>query len=190
MRSSRRMQGVAAELPAGISMGGCPADKVEARSLHASYFNLCAANAFFLFGEAQTCELAYSALVFCCDRLIWMTRRMGGAGRGSASLSSQRTAPSSHRSHSDLSGEPLGLTPHSLRFTQMGPRCVHDDVCSMASSLFAAPCHRTTVWDVGSLHRGAFAHRYWSSKGCLYHHAYPIGYRASKARTLRFPPES
>jgi hypothetical protein len=33
---------------------------------------------------------------------------------------------------------------------------------------------------LGAVHRGAFAPRYWSSRGCLYHHAYPIGYKASK----------
>lgn len=37
-----------------------------------------------------------------------------------------------------------------------------------------------TVWELGQLHRGAWAHQYWSSPGCLYHHAYPVGYRATK----------
>lgn len=37
-----------------------------------------------------------------------------------------------------------------------------------------------TVWDLGCIHRAAWADRYWSSPGCLYHHAYPVGYRASK----------
>ncbi|KAI7838346.1 hypothetical protein COHA_007914 [Chlorella ohadii] len=37
-----------------------------------------------------------------------------------------------------------------------------------------------TVWDLGQLHCGAWAHRYWSSSGCLFHHAYPVGYWASK----------
>lgn len=39
-----------------------------------------------------------------------------------------------------------------------------------------------TVWELGSVHRGAWAHRYWSSPGCLYHHAYPVGYRATKVQ--------
>jgi hypothetical protein len=38
------------------------------------------------------------------------------------------------------------------------------------------------VWDLGRIHRGAWAHRYWSSSGCLFHHAYPVGYRASKVQ--------
>lgn len=55
--------------------------------------------------------------------------------------------------------------------------------------LFNAPkaaslCHPTrsgvTVWELGQLHRGAWAHRYWSSSGCLFHHPYPVGYRATK----------
>eukprot|EP00959_Pyramimonas_sp_CCMP1952_P058720 1226151-Pyramimonas_sp.AAC.2 len=37
-----------------------------------------------------------------------------------------------------------------------------------------------TLLDLGRIHRGPFAHRYWSSKGCLYHHAYPVGFRATK----------
>ncbi|PRW45124.1 hypothetical protein C2E21_6400 [Chlorella sorokiniana] len=37
-----------------------------------------------------------------------------------------------------------------------------------------------TVWELGQLQRGAWAHRYWSSSGCLFHHAYPVGYRATK----------
>jgi hypothetical protein len=38
----------------------------------------------------------------------------------------------------------------------------------------------TTVWELGQVHRGAWAHRFWSSPGCLYHHAYPVGFRATK----------
>ena len=37
-----------------------------------------------------------------------------------------------------------------------------------------------TVWELGAVHRGAWAPRYWSSPGCLFHHAYPPGYRATK----------
>jgi len=37
-----------------------------------------------------------------------------------------------------------------------------------------------TVWDTGKIHRGKWANNYWSSTGCLYHHAYPVGYRATK----------
>lgn len=39
-----------------------------------------------------------------------------------------------------------------------------------------------TVWELGQIHRGAWAHRFWSSSGCLFHHAYPVGYRASKVQ--------
>jgi hypothetical protein len=38
----------------------------------------------------------------------------------------------------------------------------------------------TTVWELGTLYGGPWSKRYWSSAGCLYHHAYPIGYRATK----------
>lgn len=36
------------------------------------------------------------------------------------------------------------------------------------------------VHALGTVHRGAWAQRYWSSAGCLYHHAYPVGFRATK----------
>lgn len=38
----------------------------------------------------------------------------------------------------------------------------------------------TTVWEIGAIHRGAWGQRHWSSSGCLFHHAYPTGYRATK----------
>jgi hypothetical protein len=38
----------------------------------------------------------------------------------------------------------------------------------------------TTILDLGHVHRGEWAHRYWSNKGCLYHHAYPVGFKAQK----------
>ena len=38
----------------------------------------------------------------------------------------------------------------------------------------------TTVWALGTIHRGELAPRYWSSPGALYHHIYPVGYRATK----------
>ena len=37
-----------------------------------------------------------------------------------------------------------------------------------------------TLHDLGEIYRGPFSHQYWSNKGCLYHHAYPVGYRATK----------
>lgn len=56
----------------------------------------------------------------------------------------------------------------------------------LSSSLVAPPftlrsCG-VTVWELGSVQRAAFAHRYWSSKGCTFHHAYPVGFRASKTQ--------
>ena len=47
------------------------------------------------------------------------------------------------------------------------------------------PLHSVTVLEVGAIHRAAFSPRYWSSKGCLFHHAYPVGFRAAKARRRR-----
>lgn len=33
---------------------------------------------------------------------------------------------------------------------------------------------QTTILDLGVIHRGPWAQRYWSSKGCMFHHAYPV----------------
>ncbi|KAF8932008.1 hypothetical protein BGZ58_007296 [Dissophora ornata] len=39
----------------------------------------------------------------------------------------------------------------------------------------------TTIWDVGKLHKGKENRlRYWSGKGSLFRHPYPIGYKAEK----------
>ncbi|KAG0057667.1 hypothetical protein BGZ83_005606 [Gryganskiella cystojenkinii] len=39
----------------------------------------------------------------------------------------------------------------------------------------------TTIWDIGTLYQGKENRlRYWSSKGSLFRHPYPIGYRAEK----------
>lgn len=43
-------------------------------------------------------------------------------------------------------------------------------------------CAGVTVWELGGVHRGPWAPRFWSSPGCLFHHAYLPGYRASKAQ--------
>ncbi|RUS18469.1 hypothetical protein BC937DRAFT_88739 [Endogone sp. FLAS-F59071] len=38
----------------------------------------------------------------------------------------------------------------------------------------------TTIWNTGSLITGENRKRYWSGRGCLYKHPYPVGYRATK----------
>ncbi|KAK3269089.1 hypothetical protein CYMTET_22446, partial [Cymbomonas tetramitiformis] len=40
----------------------------------------------------------------------------------------------------------------------------------------------TTVHELGTIYRGPFSHRYWSRGGCLYHHPYPVGYKARKVQ--------
>lgn len=52
----------------------------------------------------------------------------------------------------------------------------------MLDTLYSLAAAGVTVWELGVVHRGAWAQRYWSSSGCLYHHAYPVGYRATKVR--------
>ena len=36
------------------------------------------------------------------------------------------------------------------------------------------------MWELGQIFRGPWAETFWSSHGCLFHHAYPVGYCASK----------
>ena len=38
----------------------------------------------------------------------------------------------------------------------------------------------TTVVSLGSIYRGEWRQRWWSNRGCLFHHAYPVGYQATK----------
>jgi len=51
-------------------------------------------------------------------------------------------------------------------------------------TIFAAPFTLksigTTILELGAVHRGEWAQLYWSNRGCLHHHAYPVGYRATK----------
>ena len=37
-----------------------------------------------------------------------------------------------------------------------------------------------TVLSLGEIYRGQWKNKYWSSTGCLFHHAYPVGYKATK----------
>ena len=45
---------------------------------------------------------------------------------------------------------------------------------------FTLASTRVTVVSLGAIHRGPFPQNYWSSKGCIYHHPFPVGYRARK----------
>ncbi|GAB5589695.1 hypothetical protein Unana1_04595 [Umbelopsis nana] len=38
----------------------------------------------------------------------------------------------------------------------------------------------TTIWELGKLETGVGRKKYWSGRGCMFRHPYPIGYRASK----------
>jgi hypothetical protein len=52
------------------------------------------------------------------------------------------------------------------------------------NTVFAAPFTLksigTTILELGAVFRGEWAQLYWSNRGCLHHHAYPVGYRATK----------
>lgn len=59
--------------------------------------------------------------------------------------------------------------------------CFDDDdkSCTVVAP-FSLLSERITVLDLGNIHRKKYAHKFWSSSGCRYHHAYPVGYRATK----------
>jgi len=60
-----------------------------------------------------------------------------------------------------------------------------DRAAAAVPTTYAAPFSLrsidVTVLSLGTVHRGAWRHRYWSSSGCLFHHAYPVGFRSVKA---------
>lgn len=55
-----------------------------------------------------------------------------------------------------------------------------EDMSMTIVAPFSLLKERITVQDLGHCHRKKYAHKYWSSSGCKYHHAYPVGYRATK----------
>ena len=57
------------------------------------------------------------------------------------------------------------------------PRCRPN---STVVAPFTLASTRVTVVSLGAIHRGPFPRNYWSSKGCIYHHPFPVGYRARK----------
>ena len=55
-----------------------------------------------------------------------------------------------------------------------------DDPNSTVSAPLTLASLRVSVLDLGAIHRGPFPQNYWSSRGCIYHHPFPVGYRARK----------
>lgn len=123
-----------------------------------------------------------------------------GRKRGAAP---QKDAATPSRSSGRLRGEPATpQTPKSPATPMSEPppaaddanakrrhRSLNDLLGEHANATVVAPftCRNSgvTVWNLGEIHRGDFQHRYWSSSGCLYHHAYPVGYAATKAEWNR-----
>ena len=93
----------------------------------------------------------------------------------------------------DVSGEPTATPVRVVSYAEHASDANHHnkrrglafpDPASFPGSEIAAPFTLrsigVTVHALGDVHRGAFAGRYWSSPGCLFHHAYPVGYVATK----------
>ena len=118
---------------------------------------------------------------------------------GKASATSKRArepalpARSSRRLRGiDVSGEPSSAPVRVVSYAEQDTSARNDkrrglafpDPSSFPGSEVAAPFTLrsigVTVHALGAVHRGAFAGRYWSSPGCLFHHAYPVGYVATK----------
>ena len=76
---------------------------------------------------------------------------------------------------------PLKLTWQQLHQVQQGaspPACPWLGMTT--AKLSTTRIAETTVEALGEVYRGPWAQRFWSSHGCSFHHAYPVGYRASK----------
>ena len=92
----------------------------------------------------------------------------------------------------DVSGEPSATPVRAVSYAEQASDTTQHkrrglafpDPASFPGSEIAAPFTLrsigVTVHALGDVHRGAFAGRYWSSPGCLFHHAYPVGYVATK----------
>ncbi|KAI9593158.1 hypothetical protein BDF19DRAFT_467314 [Syncephalis fuscata] len=60
----------------------------------------------------------------------------------------------------------------SFRYKSMIPRCI-----SAPLTLWSIG---TTIWDIGHLVTDERKLQFWSNRACMFHHPYPVGYRASK----------
>ena len=56
----------------------------------------------------------------------------------------------------------------------------HEMSCLQITTPFTLRAEKVTVLELGSVWRDQYAQNYWSSTGCKFHHAYPVGYRATK----------
>ena len=56
----------------------------------------------------------------------------------------------------------------------------HEMSCLQITTPFTLRTEKITVLELGSVWRTQYAQNYWSSNGCKFHHAYPVGYRATK----------
>jgi hypothetical protein len=68
------------------------------------------------------------------------------------------------------------------RPTKRSRYIAYDELSMMPTVVapFSLLSERITVLDLGRVHRSSYANKYWSSSGCRFHHAYPVGYRATK----------
>ena len=72
----------------------------------------------------------------------------------------------------------LSLNNEDLRPRDRAKKIITKSLKLDKNITFAAPFTllsiQTTIWDLGAIFRGPWAQRYWSSKGCMFHHAYPV----------------
>ncbi|KAF8072585.1 hypothetical protein HT031_000245 [Scenedesmus sp. PABB004] len=127
-----------------------------------------------------------------------VARGGGGGGGARAAPGKKKRAPPADEPPARTSRRIRGLTvdgaaappaaPVAAAPPRPPPSRAPDDARAprfeLTATAYAAPFTLgsigTTVISLGALHRGPWPHLWWSSRGCLFRHAYPLGFRASK----------
>jgi len=120
-------------------------------------------------------------------------RRTNGAAGGPAEMDTETEAPARRskrlreadeaKEHADFAQ--LDEAPdETTRRPKKRSRLLNFNDHEMSSLRVATPftllAEKVTVLELGSVWRANYAQNYWSSSGCKFHHAYPVGYRATK----------
>ncbi len=118
-------------------------------------------------------------------------RRTNGADGGPAEMETEAPARRSKRlreadeakEHADfaqLDEAPDETTRRPKKRSRLLNFNDHEMSSLRVETPFTLLAEKVTVLELGSVWRSNYAQNYWSSSGCKFHHAYPVGYRATK----------